>query len=188
MTTLYGNYRTSTFTDIFPDEETFLLENQNNPLSVMSQNDARTIYYLLYSRYGNNSIAASDPNRFIYQLFSIIYQYGPTWSKRIDIQKKIRELSDEELILGSKAIYNHSMNPDSAPSTATLEELLTIDSQNTTTYKKSKLEGYSLLMALLDTDVTGYFLDKFKRLFLTVVEPQLPLWYEMDENILTKEN
>lgn len=188
MMTLYGNYRTRTFTDIFPDEADFLLENQNNPLHVMSQDDARVIYYLLYARYGNNSIASSDENRFIYQLFSIIFQYGPTWAKRLEIQKKIREIPDEELIIGSKAIHNHSFNPDSGPSTATLEELLTIDAQNTTTYKKSKMEGYSLLSVLLETDVSAEFLDKFKRLFITVVEPQEPLWYEMDENIFTKEN
>lgn len=176
---LFGNYMTPTFTDIFPDVEAFVLENQNNELSVMNEADARVIYYLLYARYGNSSIAATDRNRFIYQLFSIIFSYGPTWSKRVEIQRKLREIPDADLLIGSKAIYNHSYNPDTAPSTATLQELPTIDAQNTTIYKKSVMEGYTILLSLLETDLTSDFLDKFKRLFLTVVAPQEPLIYEM---------
>lgn len=185
---LYGNYRTRTLMDIFPDETSFLLENENNPLKVLSQDDAKVLYYLLYARYGNNSIASSDENRFIYQLFSIIYSYGPTWLKRVELQKKLRELSDEDLVIGTKQIFNQSYNPGSAPSTASLEELLTINTQNTSSTRKSKIEGYALLTALLETDVTEQFLDKFKRLFISMVAPQEPLWYEMDENVFTKEN
>lgn len=186
--TVYGNYRNPAFTDIFPDEETFLLENQNNPLHVMEQDDARTIYYLLYAKYGNSIIASSDVNRFTYQLFSIIYSYGPTWAKRKEIQKKLRELQDDEIIIGTRQIFNHSDTPSTAPSTSTLDELLTIDSQNTAGVKKSKMEALALLQALLETDITTEFIDKFKYLFRINVAPEAPLWYEMDENVFTKED
>ena len=39
------------------------------------------------------------------------------------------------------------------------------------------MEGYSILLSLLETDVTESFLDKFKKLFLKIVQPELPLWY-----------
>ena len=32
-------------------------------------------------------------------------------------------------------------------------------------------------MALVEKDVTEEFMNKFKKLFLIIVEPQLPLWY-----------
>lgn len=103
--------------------------------------------------------------------------YGPTWEKRLEIQKDLREMSMDDLRESAKAIYNHSMNPSTSPSTDTLEELLTINDQNVTKHRRSKTDAYALLISLLETDVTEEFLNKFKKLFLTVVTPELPLWY-----------
>lgn len=114
-------------------------------------------------------------------MFSIIFEYGPTWAKRLEIQDKLRDLTEEELITGGRAIYNHATNPSSLPSTSALEELDYIDNQSTTNYKKSKIEGYSLLIGLLETDVTEQFIRKFRKLFIAIVEPELPLWYAMEE-------
>ena len=94
--------------------------------------------------------------------------------------EKLRNLSEDDIIKGSKAIYNHAYNPGTEPTTATLEELEAINEQNTTNYKRSKLDAYGTLIDLLETDVTSAFLDKFKRLFITVVEPQKSLYYEND--------
>ena len=69
------------------------------------------------------------------------------------------------------------MNPGTAPSTSSLEELPGIDDQNTTQYKKNKLDAYANLMGLLEKDVTEEFLSKFKNLFLKFVEREIPLWY-----------
>lgn len=178
---LYGNFRQPKFTDIWGDIDTFLLDVQNSELSVLEAADLKILYYLLYGQYGNSVIASSDTEQFKYKVYSIIFMYGPTWCKRLEVQKRLRELNETDLITGGKAIYNHAFNPDTAPSTSTLEELLAINDQNTTNYKKSKMEGYSILLSLLETDVTKEFLDKFKKLFITVVEPELPLWYEMED-------
>ena len=135
----------------------------------------------MYGRYGNSSIASSDENQFKYKLYSVIFMYGPAWQKRLDIQGKLINLQEDEILKGSSAIYNTAQNPGTAPN---VEELAYINQQNTTKYKKSKLEGYSILYELIKTDVTKEFLDKFERLFIKVVEPQTPLWYitEGDDN------
>ena len=78
-------------------------------------------------------------------------------------------------------IFNHSFNPSSAPSTSSLEELTTINDQNTNNVKRGKLESYQALWDMIATDVTKEFIDKFKRLFLTIVEPQEPLWYVSED-------
>ena len=78
---------------------------------------------------------------------------------------------------GTKAIYNTANNPGTEPSTGSLEELPYINSQNTTGYKKSKMDAYANLLALLDTDVTEDFIKKFGKLFITILEPREPLWY-----------
>ena len=58
------------------------------------------------------------------------------------------------------------------------EYLQYIKSQNTSINKKGKLEGYALLDSLLKRDVTQEFLNRFKPLFKTVVEPEELLLYE----------
>lgn len=178
---LYGNYRQVKFTDVYPDVATFLAEYNNNGIkTTISQDSATTLYYLIYSRFGNSVIASSDTNRFKYDLFGTIFSYGPTWEKKLDIQEKLRNLTDDELFAGATQIYNHAYNPGTAPSTGTLDELPAINEQNTSKYKKDKMSGYAMLVNLLDTDVTESFISKFKKLFITVVQPELPLWYATD--------
>ena len=70
-------------------------------------------------------------------------------------------LSDDEILIGSKAIYNHAFNPSVAPSTQNMTELPYINDQNTTNFKRSKLDAYTLLLELLETDVTEEFIDKY---------------------------
>lgn len=178
-------YNTVLFNDVYEDVDTFLEDYQNNGINTtISNTSATTLFYLLFARYGNNPIANYDITQFKYKLFAIIFQYGPTWEKRLDIQTKIRGLSDEEIMFGGKAIYNHAYNPSSAPSTDTLEEINYINDQNTTKHKKSKLEAYSLLNDLLENDVTEFFLDKFKYLFKQFVAPENTLLYITEEENL----
>ena len=174
----YGNYRTKKFTDFYPTSQDFVNDYHLCGIpSTITDDTATTLFYLLYARYGNSHIINSDENQFKYKMFSIIFQYGPTWEKRLDIQNKLRNLTEDELMYGTKAIYNTANNPGTDPSTGSLEELQYINSQNTTGYKKSKMDAYANLLALLDTDVTEDFIKKFGKLFITILEPREPLWY-----------
>lgn len=178
MIDYYGTFRQQKFVDTYPTVEEFINDYKNVGLpTTITDESANVLYYLLYAYYGNSIIASSDLNRFRYNLFSIIWQYGPTWEKRVEIQKKLRELTDDEIFTGSKQIANHALNPSTAPSTASLDELTYIDAQNTMSWKRSKLEGYNQLMGLLDNDVSADFLRQFRKLFLTIVEPEAPLYF-----------
>lgn len=181
MNSVYGNYRTRTFNDIYPTFEDFkddvAIYNSIGLNPKFKEDTNQTLFYLLSARYGNSSVANSDENQFKLKLFCTIFQYGPTWEKRLSIQTDLRALKEDELLTGTKQINNHSYNPSTAPSTDTLDELPTIDEQTSTKYKKSKMDAYANLMALLEKDVTEEFMNKFKKLFLIIVEPQLPLWY-----------
>lgn len=182
MYELYGNYRNRTFCEIWGSYEEFNADYRQSKLDILDDEHLETLYYLLYSRYGNSVIASFDENQFKYKVYTTIYQYGPTWAKRVDTQKSIRELSLDELRTGSKAIYNTAQNPSATPTTQSMEELQYINAQNTTNYKKSTIEAYGTLLSLLETDVTGEFIDKFKKLFLSIVQPEIPLWYITKEN------
>lgn len=170
------------FADIYGDEESFIEDYKNLGIpTTITEESATMTFYLLYGRYGNNPISNCDVNQFKIKLFNTIWQYGPSWEKRLDIQSKLRNLTDDELIAGAKTINNHSFNPSTEPSTSSLEELTTIDNQNTTSFKRSKLEAYAQIWSLIKTDVTEDFIERFKNLFKKFVAPENPLLYIEEE-------
>lgn len=188
MTQMTPQYNTVLFTNIYSDVGEFT--NDYISLGIpqtISIDSARTLYYLLYARYGNSPIANRDINQFKYKLFSIIFQYGPTWEKKLDIQYKVRNLSEEELMSGSKVINNHAYNPGDAPGTAALDELNYINDQSTQNYKKSKADAYMTLWGMLAEDVSESFINRFKVLFKAFVLPENPLLYS-DEDEEEEEN
>ena len=190
MNSLYGSFRQNTFSDVYPSVNDFL--NDYNTIEIPTTLNAESkltptlLYYLLYSNYGNSVIASSDTNRFKYKMFSLIWQYGPLVDKERSIQDKLRALSDDEISEGSVQIYNNADNPSTDPSTNTSEYLQYIKSQNVTKNKKGKLESYALLEQLLRRDVVQEFLNRFKPLFLTIVQPEEPLLYgDIDSDVAT---
>lgn len=184
----YGGYRTRTFADIFPDFKTFAQEYTRSALSVSFTPDGgektgltlEQFYCMLYAHYGSSHIAFSDENQFKYYMWSIMYQYGPTVIRKREIRDTLLKMGDEEILLGGKAIYNHSFNPNTAPSTSTLEELLTINDQNTTNYKKGKAEGLLGFLAVIENDPVDEFIHKFKQLFIKITAPDYPLLYKTE--------
>lgn len=193
---LYGNYRQVKFTDIYNNVDTFKTDFEDTPFAkykvdgeefdIITEDSLELLFYFLYSKFGNAVIASSDTNQFKFRLFATIHQYAPSWEKRLDIQNRLRALSVEEAAKGNKNISNHSFNPGTAPSTSSIEELETIDNQNTMTVKRGKIESLTLLNDMLDDSITVEFLNQFKDLFLKIVYPEIPLWYisgdEDDEN------
>lgn len=187
---LYGNFRTRTFAEIFTEQgldsvQVFdtAIKECGIPLKI-KDDSLSTLFYLLYARYGNSHIASSDENTFLYKLASTIFMYGPTWEKRIEIQDKLRALQETEILKGSEAIYNTANAPGTEIAGLVDNEgkLDFLSGQNTTAYRKSKMEGYATLASLLETDVTKEFIDRFANLFLKIVEPYEPLWYVTEEN------
>lgn len=182
------NCETKKFVDVFESYNDFYYYYLHCGIPTTIASDApdresnlRTLYYLLYAKYGNNNITNLDENQWIYKVFSTIYKYGPTWEKKLDIQGKLRGIQDDDLLVGAKAIYNHAYNPETAPSTQTLDELTYINDQNTTNYKKSKMDAYTQLWGLLATDVTEDFLSRFSPLFKKFISPFTRL-YESEED------
>jgi len=175
-------YSTKKLSEVWGDVTTYLtdLNNAQIPLDIQD-NTKNTIYYLLYARYGNSPIANYDVNQFKYKIYSIIFQYGPTWEKELEIQSALRHMTEEEITAGNKSIFNHALNPADGPSTCSMEELKYINDQNTTNTKRGKIEGYALLMDLLKNDVTEAFIKRFEICFKQFVRNEHPVIYESDK-------
>lgn len=180
-------YDTKTFCEVFPDVNTFL-NGQNvgwhsSGLYLSEMTDAKmtTLYYLLYARFGNSPIANYDQNQFRYKVWALVYQYGPAWSRELDIQANLRGLTVDDIQQGAQTVYNHAYNPSDAPATGTTV-LPYINDQNVTNFKKGLLEGYAMLEELLKRDVTSAFLDRFKNLFLSFVGDRYPYEFVEEED------
>ena len=148
-------YDTNLFCEIQDSSDSFLADYNNTGTeftnqvpTTISQENALMTYLLLFSRYGNNPIANYDITQFKNKIFTLIWQYGPAWEKRLSMQEDIRNLTLQEITTGTKTdwssegtqsqnnsgtdttINNHAYNPSTAPSTQDTNELNYIDQQN----------------------------------------------------------
>ena len=188
-------YDTYTFQEVWDNATDFKTDYKESPLYTLdsaqvltdgtgsTKDNISALYYLLYAKYGNSPIANFDVNQFKYKLYTTIYQYGPNWQKELEVQQKLRALTDDDLVLGAKIIYNHAANNGQSPSTDELTETNYIDEQNTTNYKRTKLDAYNNLILLLKKDVTQEFLNRFKPLFKAFVSPEVfPIYISEDDD------
>lgn len=186
---IYGEYRTRTFGEIFPDVTSFTDFYSSGPIPgrLLNGNDystyqADTIYTLLCSEYFGAHISMSSEDWFKLKVMQIIYEYGPTWQREMALQDKLLALTDDQLMTGSKAIYNHAAHPSTDPSTATLEELTYIDDQNTSNWKKERIRAFVDGSSGLDDSITRTFLNRFKKLFIKFIYPTGPVLYGEGED------
>lgn len=182
-----GNFFTRTWGDIYGgDADAFIADMATTPFwsaalsEGLDNSDINLIFFLLTAEYSDSHIANLNEITFKYQVYSMIYQYGPTWKKEMTIQKTLRSLDGDALRIGSFLVRNHANNPGTPPNLGTDELLKTLDDQTTDKWQKSPLEAYNQLEELLRTDLTREFVNRFKRLFLTIVQPYAPLWFETD--------
>ena len=176
-------YNTLLFTDVWDEVAKFVKDYQTSGIpTTISTDNAKTLYYLLYARYGNTPISAMDEYQWKTRIFSIIFQYGPTWEKKLDIQQKIRALNINELKKGAITIYNKALNPETAPSTVDTGPLPYVNEQNVSLVNKNDSQAYAEWMSLLEEDVTGYFLRKFDGCFKKIVRPEKTLEYVTEED------
>lgn len=188
MKTYFQNFDNITFSQLWETADSFVATYNSTGLPKEPYVDDKTlklIWTLMTGRFADSTIKPyNTQGAFKVRFMSKVWQYAPAWKKELDIQNKLREISLEdgsELYVGSTAIYNTALNPGTSPSTDNLEELNFINSQNTTKYKKSKLEGLALLTDLIKSDVTEAFLRKFDSMFKTILYSGRNLLYVTEE-------
>ena len=165
-------YNTKTFNDIFENAADFkanydLYQAAAGQLNLMDETDCAITWQLLSAKYGNNPIANWSEDQFKLKIWQTMFQYGPTWVKKLDVQQILRGLTADQIAQGDFNVYNTALAPDSAIST---DPTPYINQQNTSRRTKSVLGSYNELLILLENDVTEEYISKFKKLFLTVLD------------------
>lgn len=173
MNSFYGRMHNLSFTEVWDKAESFVKDFKECPLyNNISDEKLTTLFYLLYSNYGNSSIAFNDVNLFKFKVYSIIYTKGLKWSRNLDLQDKLTKLEDNEILRGTMAIYNNSLNPaEGGMITTEIGEISDyVNQQNVTKYAKNYIDAYMLYSQSLK-DVSSSFIKEFEKLFLRVVRP-----------------
>lgn len=138
-------------------------------LKNITADQVELLYYLLFSKYGNSRFANLSIDQANLSLWKTVYSEAKQYFKEKEIHDNICNFNlttDLDIIVGgTTAIYNTALNDGSAPSTNTTTELGYVNSQNTTKYKRTKLEGLANYLSLIANDPTDRFLGKFKPLF-----------------------
>lgn len=175
-------YKTKTFSELYGSVKAFTDDYQTIGLPMtISLENASTLYYLLYAKYGNSPISNMDENQTKFKLFGIVWQYGPSWEKKLEIQANLRALTDDEIREGSLSIYNKAQHPEEEPETTSEEILTYINEQNTSKQKRNKVGAYMELWQALAIDVTADFLNRFAVCFKQFVGPEQVVLFGSDE-------
>lgn len=165
-------YNTKTFNEVYEDAAALLADYEQfqgeSTINLVDDEYITLTWQLVSARFGNSHMANFSESQFRLRVWQTIFQYAPTWIKKLEVQGELRGKTLAQLQEGDKAIYNTALAPDSAIST---EETAYINQQNVTKRTKSPLAAYNELLLLLETDVTGEYIDKFKKLFGFVASP-----------------
>lgn len=177
-------YNTETFSQIYPTFESFKDTFDNDfdkyAKDCISENSLKTLYWLLYSRYGENPIVNLTINIFKSKIVAITFQKGPTWERKLSLQKSLRDLSEDDLLTGARTILNRAEHDEGEPGTDTDELLGYINLQNVSKMRRSKIDAYSFLQDILKSDVTEEFISSYAKLFSRFVSPTVRRIYPND--------
>ena len=91
-------YNTKTFSQVFPDFDSFkdCFDNdfQSYAKDCISATSLKTLFWILYSRYCDNPIVNYSVINFKAKIVSLTYQKGPTWERKLALQKSLRDLTN----------------------------------------------------------------------------------------------
>lgn len=179
MTSLIRRTNQRTFLDIWQSFDTFKADyDELNEFNVViDEAYLKKTFYLLVARYGDQAITGyRDEPRWKLMVFATIGTYAPVWEEKSKLQETIRNMSIEQFKTASKTIYNTALNPNSQPSTNSLEELNYINSQNTSNRIVSDYDAIARKWELLNDDLDKNYMDHFKGLFSKFLLTDSPLY------------
>lgn len=173
-----------TFLDIFPTYDYFTSSLADFPFFSPDEitDDYKTkTYYLLVSRYGDTPVTGySDEPRWKLRLFQVYAEYAPEWQTKSELQKTIRSMEISSFADAGKVVNNVALNPNTEPSTDSLDELTYINQQNVARKKLSESEAISRKRSMLEDGLDDEYLDHFKKLFSPFLLKDVPLWVYTD--------
>ena len=164
------------FSQIWEDADAFLADYENyedniDDLNKVDDKYVKLTWQLIASKYANTPIRSNSPEQFKLSVFGIMFSETPTWVKKLELQKTIRDMTESDLTTGETSVSNEATNPDEQPTSQTLDELNYINRQHVQKQKRSKIQAYALQMGMIESDLSESYVRRFASLFARVWVP-----------------
>lgn len=169
-------YDTKLFSEVWSNSTDFKADYTDYETAISNVNKIDDKYVvltwqLIASKFANTPIRSASVDQFKLAVFAIMASEAPTWVRRLELQKSVRDLTEDDLIAGETQINNRAENPDENPTTSTMDELTYINVQTASKQKRSKLSAYALLDSLLQDDLCETYVHRFNSLFKRILVP-----------------
>ena len=178
-----------TFQELYPDADTFLADYKACEFpAIISDENVKILYFTLLARKGEDCIQSESVGMFKYKMFLLIWQYGPSWEAKLNIQRKMQEFTEDDILDGGTQIYNQGVNPSTPigkdgeqhQGTLSKNELNYVQQQSVTLNTRNKTNAYRNYQDMLKNDVSEQFFSKFDKLFAFVYAPGITYFNEID--------
>ena len=180
-------YNTLLFNQVWENSAQFKADYTNYETGIENLNKIDDKYVvltwqLLASKFASTPIRSNSVDQFKLAVFGMMASEAPTWVRRLELQKAVRDLTESDLLAGETSIANRAENPDEAPTTSTMDELTYINVQTTSKQKRSKIQAYALLDNLLQDDLCETYVHRFNSLFKRVLVPASFIYVTEEDN------
>lgn len=168
------------FTDCFSDFASFKTAITDYTNQVIEDDFLNKIYLKICIKYAVSNIRFTIKEMFIYQFCSIFDDEFSKFKRRYDINQNLKNITIDNIKILSETISNTADNPNYTPDTPD-KALDYITQQNAVFQKINDLDAYARQLESLMTEGFEEFLNKFKELFVALVDNS-PIFYEDNED------
>lgn len=162
--------KTFVFKDLIPSFDKFLELYDNHMIEHINldDDDLYKVYKILFNNYCNCSIAYDTPNAFYRMFFLEIFNSAEDYIIKLNMVRKLRELTVDELVSEYETITNVANNDNAVVSEPLKHIVPYITTQSSSASKGNKANAILRGLSAYRDNEVKYFVDKFQYLFLTI--------------------
>lgn len=167
---MYNFTKTFVFKELIPSFDKFLELYDEYMIErlYLDNEELEKVYKILFNNYCNCSIAYDTPNAFYRMFFLEIFNSAEDYIIKLNMIRKLRELTVDELVNEYETITNVANNDNAVVSEPLKHIVPYITTQSSSASKGNKANAILRGLSAYRDNEVKYFVDKFKYLFLTI--------------------
>lgn len=174
-------YLTPTFSDLYPDEATFISDLDEAINFDMTDDEKSDLFWLIFSKYGDSNTRYTNDYLFKANLFKRqINIYYPTLLATLREQKKLRDTTDDEFAKAGKMVVNMGAHNTADVSTDTTDGIEQLDTQQISNSQRGLMSVIADRLAGMKSGMEDQFLKRLNPLFRQIIAPDWDLLYGRD--------
>lgn len=162
---------TSTPEDLWQTTDMFYNDFMASPFSgdvdnnLYNRADLDKVFWHLMSKYDESHYSYKSDDKCKLKTFHVIHQYLPTYLKRIELQERIRNMTDQDLFDSGKQVVKSANTPDVEEDMNSLSTPQYTDNIQVQNRQSAKLLAIQQQYGSILDNVWDEFIDKFAFLF-----------------------